>query len=153
MHFDEVYHARTATEFLQAWRYGESHEIYEWTHPHLAKYAMAGGLVLWGEDDVEATAELGEPVRAVAVEDRRDEGTARGGRRAAPHRDRRGHPDRGPANPADASRGRRPPASGALAVDPTEPRLILGADDGTISTRRPGPHRYRWGRTRRNPSS
>ena len=22
MHFDEVYHARTATEFLQAWRYG-----------------------------------------------------------------------------------------------------------------------------------
>ena len=24
MHFDEVYHARTATEFLQSWRYGES---------------------------------------------------------------------------------------------------------------------------------
>ena len=22
MHFDEVYHARTATEFLQDWRYG-----------------------------------------------------------------------------------------------------------------------------------
>ena len=43
MHFDEVYHARTATEFLQAWRYGLSHDIYEWTHPHLAKYAMAGG--------------------------------------------------------------------------------------------------------------
>ena len=39
MHFDEVYHARTATEFLQGWRYGESHDIYEWTHPHLAKYA------------------------------------------------------------------------------------------------------------------
>ena len=43
MHFDEVYHARTATEFLQYWRYGLSHDIYEWTHPHLAKYAMAGG--------------------------------------------------------------------------------------------------------------
>ena len=55
MHFDEVYHARTATEFLQAWRYGESHRIYEWTHPHLAKYAMAGGLVLWGGDRVQAT--------------------------------------------------------------------------------------------------
>ena len=39
MHFDEVYHARTATEFLQDWRYGISHDIYEWTHPHLAKYA------------------------------------------------------------------------------------------------------------------
>ena len=42
MHFDEVYHARTATEFLQDWRYGIDHDIYEWTHPHLAKYAMAG---------------------------------------------------------------------------------------------------------------
>ena len=52
MHFDEVYHARTATEFLQDWRYGLSHDIYEWTHPHLAKYAMAAGLVLWGEDHV-----------------------------------------------------------------------------------------------------
>ena len=59
MHFDEVYHARTATEFLQSWRYGISHDIYEWTHPHLAKYAMAGGLVLWGQDDVSATSELG----------------------------------------------------------------------------------------------
>ena len=45
MHFDEVYHARTATEFLQSWRYGISHDIYEWTHPHLAKYAMAAGIV------------------------------------------------------------------------------------------------------------
>ena len=26
MHFDEVYHARTATEFLQDWRYGYSHD-------------------------------------------------------------------------------------------------------------------------------
>ena len=41
MYFDELYHARTATEFLQDWRYGEPHDIYEWTHPHLAKYAMA----------------------------------------------------------------------------------------------------------------
>ena len=63
MHFDEVYHARTATEFLQDWRYGLSHDIYEWTHPHLAKYAMALGLVLWGEDDVSATSDLGVPVR------------------------------------------------------------------------------------------
>ena len=43
MHFDEVYHARTAAEFLQDWRYGIDHDIYEWTHPHLAKYAMARG--------------------------------------------------------------------------------------------------------------
>jgi len=55
MHFDEVYHARTATEFLQDWRYGISHDIYEWTHPHVAKYAMAAGLVLWGADNVQST--------------------------------------------------------------------------------------------------
>ena len=46
MHFDEVYHARTATEFLQSWRYGIDHTIYEWTHPHLAKYVMAGGITV-----------------------------------------------------------------------------------------------------------
>ena len=59
MHFDEVYHARTATEFLQDWRYGMSHDIYEWTHPHLAKYAMAGGIVAWGDDRVSGTSSLG----------------------------------------------------------------------------------------------
>ena len=30
-------------EFLQDWRYGVPHNIYEYTHPHLAKYAMALG--------------------------------------------------------------------------------------------------------------
>jgi hypothetical protein len=70
MHFDEVYHARTATEFLQFWRYGLEHDIYEWTHPHLAKYAIAGGIVAWGGDRVGATSELGVPVRAAAVEQR-----------------------------------------------------------------------------------
>jgi len=71
MHFDEVYHARTATEFLQDWRYGLEHDIYEWTHPHLAKYVMAAGIVLWGEDHVSATSDLDVPVRAAAVEPRR----------------------------------------------------------------------------------
>ena len=59
MHFDEVYHARTAAEFLQDWRYGISHYIYEWTHPHLAKYAMAGGMVLFAGHDTQATSDLG----------------------------------------------------------------------------------------------
>jgi hypothetical protein len=71
MHFDEVYHARTAMEFLQDWRYGYQHDIYEWTHPHLAKYAMAGGLVAWGDDRVSATSELGVPVRDAIIEPRR----------------------------------------------------------------------------------
>jgi hypothetical protein len=73
MHFDEVYHARTATEFLQDWRYGISHDIYEWTHPHLAKYAMAGGIVAWGDDRVSATSSLGVPVLDTVIEPRHDD--------------------------------------------------------------------------------
>ena len=73
MHFDEVYHPRTATEFLQDWRYGISHDIYEWTHPHMAKYAMALGLVALGEDRVSAESRLGVPVVDAVVEPRRDE--------------------------------------------------------------------------------
>ena len=76
MHFDEVYHARTGTEFLQDWRYGYDHDIYEWTHPHLAKYAMAGGLVAWGDDRVSATSDLGVPVRDAIIEPRRDDAAA-----------------------------------------------------------------------------
>ncbi len=68
MHFDEVYHARTAAEFLQDWRYGQPHAIYEYTHPHLAKYAIAGGLVAFGDDRVTATSTLGVPVADVATE-------------------------------------------------------------------------------------
>ena len=68
MHFDEVYHARTATEFLQDWRYGMPHDIYEYTHPHLAKYAMAVGLIAAGDDRVTAQRELGTEVRDVLVE-------------------------------------------------------------------------------------
>ena len=73
MHFDEVYHPRTAIEFLQDWRYGLSHDIYEWTHPHLAKYVMAGGLVAWGDDRTTATSDLGVPVKAAVIEPRWDE--------------------------------------------------------------------------------
>ncbi len=84
MHFDEVYHARTAAEFLQDWRYGISHYIYEWTHPHLAKYAMAGGIVLFAGHDTTATSELGTPVQDAVIEPRRpdpDSATARDGDR------------------------------------------------------------------------
>ena len=81
MHFDEVYHARTATEFLQDWRYGIDHDIYEWTHPHLAKYAMALGLVAFGDDQVTATSDLGTSVRDAVVEPRWDDGRDRAGDR------------------------------------------------------------------------
>jgi Gpi18-like mannosyltransferase len=78
MHFDEVYHARTATEFLQGWRYDLSHNIYEWTHPHLAKYAMALGIVAFAGHDVAGTGDLGVPVRDASIEPRRPDPTGRG---------------------------------------------------------------------------
>ena len=67
-HFDEVYHARTAIEFLQDWRYGMPHSIYEFTHPHLAKYAMALGIITLGNNRVMDTRDLGTPVRDAATE-------------------------------------------------------------------------------------
>jgi C-terminal four TMM region of protein-O-mannosyltransferase/Dolichyl-phosphate-mannose-protein mannosyltransferase len=70
MHFDEVYHARTAAEFLQDWRYDIPHDIYEYTHPHMAKYLIAAGLVVAGDDRVTATSDLGTPVVDAAVERR-----------------------------------------------------------------------------------
>jgi hypothetical protein len=78
MHFDEVYHARTALEFLQHWQYGEPHGIYEFTHPHLAKYAMAAGVVLFGDNRVVATSDVGSPVRDAAIEPRWDDPAAAG---------------------------------------------------------------------------
>ena len=73
MHFDEVYHARTAAEFLQDWRYGIPHDIYEWTHPHLAKYAMAAGIVAFASGDVTDAGDLGAPVRDAVIEPRRED--------------------------------------------------------------------------------
>jgi Gpi18-like mannosyltransferase/predicted membrane-bound dolichyl-phosphate-mannose-protein mannosyltransferase len=67
---DELYHPRTAAEFLQDWRYGIPHSIYEYTHPHLAKYLMALGIVALGDNQVVATSDLGTPVRSVALEHR-----------------------------------------------------------------------------------
>ena len=42
MHFDEVYHARTATEFLQDWRYGEPHDDLR-VHPPAPRQVRDGG--------------------------------------------------------------------------------------------------------------
>ncbi len=50
--FDEVYHPRTAMEYLAFVRYGLHDEVYEFTHPPLAKELMAAGIVLWGNHRV-----------------------------------------------------------------------------------------------------
>ena len=135
MHFDEVYHARTATEFLQVWRYGISHDIYEWTHPHLAKYAMALGIMAWGEDDVSATSDLGVPVRAAVVEPRRDDATAPGGRagerlHVATGSEIRTYDLHSRALIATIAA----PGVSALAIDPSGEQLVVGFDDGRLAT-------------------
>src|SRR5262249_15604258 len=68
MYFDEVYHARTATEFLQDWRYGIVHSIYEYTHPHLAKYAMALGIEAFADNKLTGTSQLPGTVAGAALE-------------------------------------------------------------------------------------
>ncbi|HEU4920284.1 MAG TPA: phospholipid carrier-dependent glycosyltransferase [Candidatus Limnocylindrales bacterium] len=133
MHFDEVYHARTATEFLQAWRYGISHDIYEWTHPHLAKYAMAGGIVAWGDNRVSATSELGVPVVDAVVEPRRDDPSLPGSRAGD-----RLHVATGSGVRAYDLETRQAvldldvPGASALAVDSALDRLFIGTADGRI---------------------
>lgn len=42
MYFDEVYHARTAFEFINGW------SIYEWTHPPLGKIIISLGILMFG---------------------------------------------------------------------------------------------------------
>jgi Gpi18-like mannosyltransferase len=70
MHFDEVYHARTGIEFLQHWQYGMPHSIYEYTHPHMAKYLIALGVQNLGNNRVTGVRELDVPVRAAATQTR-----------------------------------------------------------------------------------
>ena len=154
MHFDEVYHARTATEFLQDWRYGMSHDIYEWTHPHLAKYAMAGGLVLWGEDNVSATSDLGVPVVAAVVEPRRSTRPAtrwHARRRATPRRDRDRDPDVRPPDPRPGLDRRRPPGATALAIDETAQPARHRLRRRTARDDRPRPDRWATAASTRGP--
>ncbi|MEP7379895.1 MAG: phospholipid carrier-dependent glycosyltransferase, partial [Chloroflexota bacterium] len=60
----------TAIEFLQDWRYDMPHSIYEFTHPHLAKYAMAVGIMTLGNNRVMDTRDLGTAVTDAATETR-----------------------------------------------------------------------------------
>jgi 4-amino-4-deoxy-L-arabinose transferase-like glycosyltransferase len=133
MHFDEVYHARTGTEFLQDWRYGIPHSIYEYTHPHLAKYAMALGIEWFGDDQVTGQSDLGVGVRDAAIEPRWDDATMpedRAGDRlyVATGGELRAYDlrDRGLIASFPI------PGASAAAVDTTNHRLFVGAQDGTI---------------------
>jgi 4-amino-4-deoxy-L-arabinose transferase-like glycosyltransferase len=133
-HFDEAYHARSAAEFLSDWEHGWHRDVYEWTHPMLAKYLIAGGIVLADPNKVVGTTRLDAPSPVLAVAPRRESSgfdrsirfTADGGSTIVA---------------ADAETGDEVAswtAGGpiaALAFDPEGPRLLVGrADSGTVET-------------------
>ena len=66
-HFDEVYHARSATEWLADWQEGWTRDTYEWTHPPLAKYLIAAGIVAADPNKVVGGTDLDAPATAMAV--------------------------------------------------------------------------------------
>ena len=66
-HFDEVYHARSAAEWLSNWQNGWDRDVYEWTHPMLAKYLIAGGIMVADPNQVVGSTDLDTPSPAIAV--------------------------------------------------------------------------------------
>jgi predicted membrane-bound dolichyl-phosphate-mannose-protein mannosyltransferase len=71
MHFDEVYHARSAMEFLADWEHGWTRDVYEWTHPMVAKYLIAAGMEITDPNKVVASTSLERSSPALAVAERR----------------------------------------------------------------------------------
>jgi len=133
-HFDEAYHARSAAEFLSDWEHGWHRDVYEWTHPMLAKYLIAGGIVLADPNKVVGNLPLDAPSPFLAVAPRRESSgydrsiafTGDGGSTIVA---------------ADAETGDAVVSWTAggpiatLAFDPEGPRLLVGRlDSGTVET-------------------
>ncbi len=130
-HFDEVYHARSAMEWLSDWEHGWTRDTYEWTHPMLAKYLIAAGIVAMDPNQVRATTELGAAGGALAV---------------APARNSQQHPrsvaftvesgqivGRDALDGGELSRWSAGGPIASLAWDGAAQRLLAGrADDGTV---------------------
>ncbi|MCA1587580.1 MAG: phospholipid carrier-dependent glycosyltransferase, partial [Chloroflexi bacterium] len=131
-HFDEVYHARSATEFLGAWRNGWERDVYEWTHPMLAKYLIAGGIVVADPNQIVGARPLDRPSSALAVApERRFSGV---GRSAAFTLEGTSTIVAWDAESGDElARWEAGGPVGTLAYDPDVLRLLVGrADSGTI---------------------
>jgi 4-amino-4-deoxy-L-arabinose transferase-like glycosyltransferase len=127
MHFDEVYHARSATEWLADWQEGWTRDTYEWTHPHLAKYLIAAGIVAADPNKLVDEVALDAPAAALAV---------------APQRTERGRPASIAFTAADdtitarelpagavAASWRAPGMVTSLAYDEDNERLLVGTAD------------------------
>jgi Gpi18-like mannosyltransferase/predicted membrane-bound dolichyl-phosphate-mannose-protein mannosyltransferase len=132
-HFDEVYHGRSATEWLADWNNGWTRDTYEWTHPMLAKYLIAAGIVAANPNQVVDRTDTAAPPAALAVAVQRT---------AAGHEGSVAFTASGTTLTArDAVNGQEVaswPVRGsvtALAFDDVDSRLFVGyADGGTIDT-------------------
>jgi len=71
-HFDEIYHGRSAAEFLSSWQEGWSRDVYEWTHPMLAKYLIAGGMLVADPNKTVDSTELDAPASLMVVAPQRE---------------------------------------------------------------------------------
>ena len=134
-HFDEVYHARSATEWLSNWQNGWDRDVYEWTHPMLAKYLIAGGILLADPNKVVGSSDLDGPSPSIAIapqrsslgRDRSVVFTAAGGGTTIVASDAESGDELARWNAGG-------PVAG-LAYDPEAPRLLVGrADMGTVET-------------------
>ncbi|MCV0402156.1 MAG: phospholipid carrier-dependent glycosyltransferase [Chloroflexi bacterium] len=134
-HFDEVYHARSATEWISNWQNDWDRDVYEWTHPMLAKYLIAAGIAVADPNRIVGSTELEAPSPALAVATAR---ASQGWDRSVAFTT----PSAGSTIVAsDAETGEelaRWDADGpvaALAYDSAAPRLLVGrADTGAVET-------------------
>ncbi|MCC6618256.1 MAG: hypothetical protein IT341_04355, partial [Chloroflexi bacterium] len=132
-HFDEVYHARSAAEFLSNWRFGFNRDVYEWTHPMLAKYLIAGGMVAAQPNGVIAVRDVPTPSAALAVAPRRE---SAGFERSIGFRVETGSQIVAfdVASGAEVARWTASGQVAALAYDRANVRLLVGfADSGTVA--------------------
>ncbi|HWH24127.1 MAG TPA: phospholipid carrier-dependent glycosyltransferase [Candidatus Limnocylindria bacterium] len=133
MYFDETLHVRTATEFLQPIRYGiPPREILEWTHPPLAKYAIAASVGLLGGHPLTGLIDAQVDTRDAAVEPARP---ASGPLAAQPSRLYLLAPEGVRIIDVDSgqSLGALPVEGGtALAVDGVNQRLLVGTVAGEV---------------------
>ena len=134
-HFDEVYHARSAAEWLSNWQNGWDRDVYEWTHPMLAKYLIAAGIVVADPNKVVGSSDLDAPSPSITVAPQR---SSLGRDRSIVFTAAAGE---GTIVASDAESGdelARWDAGGpvaALAYDPDAPRLLVGrADVGTVQS-------------------
>jgi predicted membrane-bound dolichyl-phosphate-mannose-protein mannosyltransferase len=134
-HFDEVYHARSGVEWLANWQNGWDRDVYEWTHPMLAKYLIAAGVVIADPNKVVGSSPLDAPSPAIAVAPQR---SSMAWNRSIVFSAAAAGPTITARDAETGDEVARWDASGpvaSLGYDPAAPRLLVGrADSGSVDS-------------------